>query len=45
MRKALAYGSVMGSFAIESFSVDRIASLKRMEVDERLALYKKLLDF
>lgn len=35
LRQALAYGSAMGSLAVEAFSVDRFRSLRRPEVDDR----------
>ena len=35
LREALVQGSVMGSFAVESFSLDRLRNLKAREVAER----------
>lgn len=37
LQQALAYGTVAASFTIESFSLDRLASLTREEINERLA--------
>ena len=34
-RRAVVVGSVMGSFAVESFGLDRLAALKREEIDGR----------
>ena len=45
MRKAVIYGSVMGSFAVESFSVDRIASLTREDVEKRYHEFVELTHF
>ncbi len=35
LRQALAYGSAMGSYAVEAFSVERFRDLGREEVDDR----------
>ncbi len=35
LRRALAYGSAMGAYAVEAFSVDRFRDLGRHEVDDR----------
>lgn len=35
LRRALAYGSAMGAYAVEAFSVDRFRDLGRQEVDDR----------
>jgi sugar/nucleoside kinase (ribokinase family) len=37
LKAAMARGSVMGSFVIESFSVDVLASVTKKEVDQRLS--------
>lgn len=36
LRQALAYGSAMGSYAVEAFSIDRFRGLDRDEVDARV---------
>lgn len=36
LREALAYGSAMGSYAVEAFSIDRFRDLDRDEVDDRV---------
>lgn len=41
LKKALIYGSVMGSFTVESFSVDRTASITKEEVEKR---YREFVD-
>lgn len=41
-RRAAAVGSVMGSFACESFSLDRLASLTRSDVDSRFRAFADL---
>ncbi|MBL1218831.1 MAG: sugar kinase [Planctomycetes bacterium] len=37
LQRAMAYGTVVASFTIESFSLDRLAGLTRQEIDDRLA--------
>ena len=39
IKRALAMGSVMASFAIESFSVSKIASVSKADIDKRLKEY------
>jgi sugar/nucleoside kinase (ribokinase family) len=41
-RRAIFYGSVMGSFAVERFGTERIAQLTRREIDERFAQFREL---
>ena len=41
-RRAMFYGSVMGSFAVERFGTERIAQLSRKEVDERFKQFIEL---
>ncbi|OIO26176.1 hypothetical protein AUJ14_02640 [Candidatus Micrarchaeota archaeon CG1_02_55_22] len=43
LREAVAVGSVMGSFAVEGFSLDRLVKLKDEDIRERLKEYKTLL--
>ncbi len=43
LRVAMAYGTVVASFTIESFSLDRLRSLTRAEVDERLTTFRRML--
>jgi sugar/nucleoside kinase (ribokinase family) len=44
-RRAMIYGSVMGSFAVEKFGVDRLLHLSREEIDARLHDFQKLTHF
>ncbi len=39
IKRALAMGSVMASFAIESFSVSKLASVSKADIDKRLKEY------
>lgn len=41
LRESIAYGHVMGSFAVEAFSLDKIAHLKPNEIAKRYGEYKK----
>jgi len=45
IRKAAVYGSVMASFVIEDFGVERLKSLSPPEIDERYQTLKKLVSF
>ena len=41
-RRAMFYGSVMGSFACERFGTHRLQELSRKEIDERFNLFREL---
>jgi hypothetical protein len=41
-RRAMFYGSVMGSFACERFGTERMQSLTRKEIDDRFILFREL---
>jgi sugar/nucleoside kinase (ribokinase family) len=45
MRRAVIYGSAMGSFAVEKFSIERLMTVTRAELDERLHAFKQLVAF
>lgn len=45
LRRAVIYGSVMGSFCCEKFGVDRFRSLTRAEIDGRYREFKAFTDF
>jgi sugar/nucleoside kinase (ribokinase family) len=45
MRRALVYGSVMASFAVEDFSLKRLLRLTPAEIDERYAAFQDLMKF
>jgi hypothetical protein len=42
LKKAMFYGSVMGSFAIERFGTERLQVLTREEIEERFNLFRSL---
>ena len=43
LKNAIAAGTVMASFTIEDFSLNRIGTVSKAEVTQRLADYKKML--
>jgi hypothetical protein len=45
MRRAVMYGSAMGSFAVEQFSTERLMSLTRGEIDARIRELRQLVTF
>jgi sugar/nucleoside kinase (ribokinase family) len=45
LRRAVIYGSVMGSFCCEKFGVDRFRTLTRAEIDARYREFKAFTDF
>lgn len=45
LRQAMVYGSVMGSFTVERFGVERLAHLKKSEIRKRAHLFSKLTAF
>src|ERR1700684_3394436 len=42
LKRALFYGSVMGSFAVERFGTERLQSLTREEIDSRFQIFREL---
>jgi len=45
LRRAVIYGSVMGSFCCEQFGVERFRTLTRAEIDARFQEFKALTEF
>lgn len=45
LRRAMVYGSVMGSYAVEQFSVRRLVDLRLSEVEERVRRFRELTAF
>ena len=41
-RKAMFYGGVMGSFAVERFGTERLQNVTREEIDERFKLFQEI---
>ncbi|HVA47234.1 MAG TPA: PfkB family carbohydrate kinase [Pirellulales bacterium] len=45
LKTALAYGTVVASFNVEAFSLERMRQIDRSEIDERLEEYRRMLTF
>jgi sugar/nucleoside kinase (ribokinase family) len=45
LRRAMVYGSVLGSFAVEQFGLDRLRKLKKSEIHARARHFAKLTQF
>jgi len=45
LRRATIYGSVLGSFCCEAYSVDRLVDLSRGEIEERFETFRELTRF
>ncbi len=45
LRRAIVHGSVVASFAVEAFSLNRLKALTRDEIDERYRQFMALTDF
>lgn len=45
LRRAMVYGSVMGSFTVEKFGLDRLRTLKRSDIHSRARHFLKLTQF
>jgi sugar/nucleoside kinase (ribokinase family) len=41
-KKAMFYGGVMGSFAVERFGIERLKQLDAKEIEERFAIFREL---
>ena len=45
LKEALAYGTLMASFTVEDFSLDRLRKIQREDLDRRMEEYKRMLSF
>jgi sugar/nucleoside kinase (ribokinase family) len=45
LRQAMAYGSVLASFNVEDFGTERVRSVSRGEIDERLRDFRRITHF
>ncbi len=45
VRQAIVMGSVMASFNVEDFSLNRLSALSRAEIQERFSAFRKLTEF
>ena len=45
MRKAVIYGSVLASFCVEAFSLERLRTLRQSDIDARYHLFQSMSQF
>lgn len=45
LREAVVYGSTMATFAVENFSLDKLYSVKKSDINKRLKEFRKLTGF
>ena len=45
LRKAMIYGSVLASFCVEAFSLDRLRKLTEKEIADRYQMFKLMSQF
>ncbi len=45
LKRAIIYGSAMASFCVEKFSTERLLGLSKVEIDERIQKFVKLVNF
>ncbi len=45
LKKALAYGTVVASFNVEDFSLDRMQAIEREDIEKRMEVYRHMLTF
>ena len=45
IKKAVVYGNVLGSFAVEKYGLDGLLHLKKSDIENRVKLYEKMIRF
>jgi sugar/nucleoside kinase (ribokinase family) len=45
LRRAMGYGTVLASFNVEEFGTERVARLRREEIDERFEALRRMTQF
>jgi len=45
LKKAMAYGTLVASFTVEAFSLDRLKQIERADIDRRMEEYQRMLSF
>jgi sugar/nucleoside kinase (ribokinase family) len=45
LRRAMIYGSVLGSFAVERFSIDRLRDVTAEEIEDRVQVFREMTSF
>jgi hypothetical protein len=43
MKMAIAHGAVIASFNVESFGIERLARLRKADINRRYAQYRKMI--
>jgi sugar/nucleoside kinase (ribokinase family) len=45
IKKAVVYGNVLGSFAVERYGVDGLLALSKSKIESRVRQYQKMINF
>ena len=45
LKKAVIYGTIMSSFNVESFSLKKLSSLTKQDIQKRLKQFKEIMKF
>ena len=45
LRRAMAYGTIVASFTVEDFSLDRLQGIERADLEKRMHEYRQMLSF
>jgi sugar/nucleoside kinase (ribokinase family) len=45
LRRAMAYGTIVASFTVDDFGLERLKRTRRSDIDQRLEVYRNMLDF
>ena len=45
IKKAVVYGNVLGSFAVERYGLDGLLKIKKGDIEKRLKSYEKMIQF
>ena len=45
IKKAVVYGNVLGSFAVERYGLDGLLKIKKGDITKRLKSYEKMIQF
>jgi len=45
IKRAVVYGNILGSFAVEKYGVEGLLQLKKLDIKKRMRLYEKMISF
>ena len=45
IKKAVVYGNVLGSFAVEKYGFDGLLKIKKGDIEKRIKSYEKMIQF